>query len=398
MKIIKINKLDTVWYIFFICSFLLPPILGIAHYILTAFILLMTITRTHLRVIKEYSDCLVWFILFTVYISTSKIWAISSTNSQGVIIIALFETAIVFYCILDYVKNEKKLIQFAEIFANSMVVLAVSYYITSPINTWGTEAMGNWLYIWRNAAGYYFGFAAIMIVYIFFNKKREKQLMIKALFLVLAAIGTGSRKIFLLAAVAILVYILIQPGFQKRLKYIICATFLVGLTSVVLFKIPAIRDMYAERLILLLQGVDSSDSSTVVRTMLRGQAFELFLKNPIIGNGLEGFVIWLEGQTSFLNRWAMSATYSHCNYTELLANFGIVGFLLYYFFPFIQVLKGIKHRSNLITQLGIIIIVDCVILDIGTVSYYFKYCLYILLIGIVCIRFGIKSERSLNGR
>ena len=54
---------------------------------------------------------------------------------------------------------------------------------------------------------------------------------------------------------------------------------------------------------------------------------------------------------------------------ELLANFGIVGFLLYYFFPFIQVLKGIKHRSNLITQLGIIIIVDCVILDIGTVSY-----------------------------
>jgi len=325
-------------------------------------------------------------------------WANSSTNSQKDIIIALNETVIVFYCILEYVKNEQRLIRFAEIFANSMVVLAVSYYITSPINTWGTEAMGTWLYIWRNAAGYYFGFAAIMIAYIFFNKKREKQLMIKALLLIIAAIGTGSRKIFLLAAVAVLVYVVLQPGFQKRIKYIFCTAIFAGFTLVVLFKIPAIRDMYAERLIVLLQGVDSSDSSTVVRTLLRGQAFELFLNSPIIGNGLEGFRIWMGGQTSFLNRWAMNATYSHCNYTELLANFGFIGFLLYFYFPFIQILKGMKYKNNLLIQLGIIIIVGCIALDIGTVSYYFKYCLYILLIGIVCIKVGIKSENSLNGR
>lgn len=398
MKAIRINKMDAVWYIFFICSFLLPPVLGVAHYILTSFILVMTITRSGLRVRKEYSDCLIWFVLFTGYVSISKMWANSSTNSQKVIIIALFETIIVFYCILEYVKDGQRLIRFAEIFSNSMVVLAVSYYITSPINTWGTEAMGRWLDIWRNAAGYYFGFAAIMLVYIFFIKKREIQLMIKALFLMIAAIGTGSRKIFLLAAVAVLVYVVIQPGFQKRIKYIFCAAILAGFTLVAIFKIPAIRDMYAERLILLLQGVDSSDSSTVVRTMLRAQAFELFLNKPIIGNGLEGFMIWMGGQTSFLNRWAMSATYSHCNYTELLANFGLVGFLLYYFFPFVQVLKGMKFRNNPLIQLGIITIVDCIALDIGTVSYYYKYCLYILLIGIMCIKVGIKSERSLNGR
>lgn len=398
MKAIKINKMDAVWYVFFICSFLFPPVLGVTHYILTFFILLMTITRSELRVRKEYSDCLIWLVLFTAYVSISKMWAKSSTSSQEAIIIALFETVIVFYCILEYVKDEQRLIRFAEIFANSMVVLAISYYITSPINTWGTETMGTWLNIWRNAAGYYFGFAAIMIVYIFFNKKREKQLMIKALLLMVAAIGTGSRKIFLLAAVAVLVYVVLQPGFQKRIKYVFCAAILAALTLVVLFKIPAIRDMYAERLILLLQGVDSSDSSTVVRTMLRGQAFELFLNNPIIGNGLEGFRIWMGEQTSFLNRWAMSATYSHCNYTELLANFGIVGFLLYYFLSFRQVLKGMKYRSNPLIQLGIIIIVDCIVLDIGTVSYYYKYCLYILLIGIACIKVGIKSERSLYGR
>lgn len=398
MKTIKINKMNVVWYVFFICSFLLSPVLGVAHYILTSFILLMTITRSGLRVRKEYSGCLIWFVLFTAYVSISKMWANSSTDSQETIIVALFETVIVIYCILEYVKDEQRLIQFAEIFSNSMVVLAVSYYITSPINTWGTEAMGSWLNIWRNAAGYYFGFAALILVYIFFFKKREKQLMIKALFLIIAAIGTGSRKTFLLAAVAILVYVMIQPGFQKRIKYIFCAAILAGAILVALFKIPTIRNMYAERLILLFQGVDSSDSSTVVRTMLRGQAFELFLNNPIIGNGLEGFRIWMGGQTSFLNRWAMSATYSHCNYTELLANFGLVGFLLYYFFPFVQVLKGMKYRSNPLIQFGIITIVDYIALDIGTVSYYYKYCLYILLIGITCIKFGIKSEKSLNGR
>lgn len=201
MKIIKINKMDAIWYVFFICSFLLPPIFGVAHYILTAFILWMTITKIPFKVRREYRDCLIWFILFSVYVASSKIWAKSSTNNQKAIIIALFETTIVFYCVLRYVRDEQQLVRFAEIFANSMVVLAASYYITSPVNTWGTEAMGTWLNIWRNAAGYYFGFAAIMIIYIFFYKKREKQLIIKALFLMIAAIGTGSRKTFLLGAV-----------------------------------------------------------------------------------------------------------------------------------------------------------------------------------------------------
>ena len=107
MKAIRINKMDAVWYIFFICSFLLPPVLGVAHYILTSFILVMTITRSGLRVRKEYSDCLIWFVLFTGYVSISKMWANSSTNSQKVIIIALFETIIVFYCILEYVKDKE---------------------------------------------------------------------------------------------------------------------------------------------------------------------------------------------------------------------------------------------------------------------------------------------------
>jgi len=396
MKNIKIDKMDMAWYIFFICSFLFPPIFGMSHYILTAFIFIITIARTRFRVKKEYSDCLLWFLFFVIYVSVSKIWARATIDNQKAIIITLIESVIVLYCILEYAKDERRIIRFAEIFANSMVVLAVAYYITSPSNTWGTEAMGTWLGIWRNAAGYYFGFASIILVFIYFNIKRNVRIVFEIIFLVGAAIGTGSRKIFLLGAVTVFMYVLLKKGIQKKIKYIVGAAILVIIALIVLFKIPVIKEMYGKRLLLLFKGINSSDASTVVRIMLIRQAIELFRISPIIGNGLEAFKIWMGGQTTFLNRWAMQATYSHCNYTELLANFGIIGFILYYFFIFMYLLKGMRYKNNLLVKLGIIIVVDCIMLDIGTVSYYFKYCLYILFVGVICIKKGIKLEKSID--
>lgn len=396
MKSIKLSITDLEWYFFFCGSILLPPILGVAHYLLTAFILLMTMRKTKTTIKIEKLLLLLWIGIFASYVAISKMWAASSTDNQKSIIIALFEAVIVFYCILKYINDEERVHKFMLIFSNCMIVLALVYYFTSPISTWGTEGMGKWLNIWRNAAGYYFGFAAIMMAYIYFYVNKSKSFLWRALILIIASLGTGSRKVVLLYLVAVVIYCLMQPGFYKRLKYIVGGIILGGVVVFICFQIPVFREVYAERILLLFQGSESSDSSTVVRTLMLGYAFDLFLEKPIWGNGIEGFYIWMGNQTSFLDRWAMSATYSHCNYTELLANFGLVGFILYYCVPILQVIKGIKMRQSSLVQLGVVIIGTYIVLDVGTVSYYFKYCLYILLIGILCVKAGTKAKKGID--
>lgn len=393
MKQKKIIGIEGAWFLFFVCSFLMVPILGVIHYITTAFILFITILYRGFLFKRSNLRTLVWILLFCTYTSVSKIWAKEITSSQMTIVITLIEIIIVFYCILSYVEDTKTLFSFMKIFINAIVVMVVAFYATSPIRTWGTEGMGSWLYIWRNAAGYYFGFAALMAIFLYYMGVNSKKSLGKAMFLVVAAIGTGSRKVFLLLIIAIVVFLFLQPGFQKKLKYVLATAVILGLFVVIGYNIPVIRDLYMGRLFAVLQGAQSSDSSTVVRTLLRQQALELFLTKPVFGNGLEGFTIWLATQGSFLTRWAMHATYSHCNYTELLANFGIVGFFLFYFYPVKRAIGALQYRQNKMVQFGIIVITDFILLDIGTVSYYFKFCMYILLIGILCIKIGRKMEK-----
>ena len=339
---------------------------------------------------------MIWFSLFAGFIYVSTLLEIPNVVSQDNIIIAVAEAVIVLFCILQYVRNEKYLHRLIEIFANAMVVIAIAYYITSPLDTWGTERMGTWLSIWRNSAGYYFGFASLMVLDVYYYK-RNKVLLFQFLFLMTTSLGTGSRKIFLLYGTALIAFVILQPKLIKKAKWIVGAAIVIAVVVLLLFQIPAFRDMYLNRIHLLLQGEDSTDASTLVRLMLRDYAMNLFKGRPVFGWGLEGFYIWISGQGAFLRTWNMSPTYSHCNFTELLANFGVIGFSLYYLFPVLQMLQGIKFRSNPLVRFGLIIVITCLILDIGTVGYYYKFSLYILWIGLISIIYGVMNGKEVCG-
>ena len=363
---------------------------------MTAFLLLWTLSRGRLRIKREYVFCLVWFSIFAVYISVSKWWAVTSVASQNNIIVTIAEAVVILFCILQYVRNENYLHRLIEIFSNAMFVIAIAYYLTSPLDTWGTEGMGTWLGIWRNSAGYYFGFVSLMVLYVYHYKK-SRVLLFQFLFFLTASLGTGSRKVFLLYATALIAFVILQPKLTKKVKWIAGAAIVVAVVVFLLLQIPVFRDMYLNRILLLLQGEDSTDASTLVRLMLRDYAIDLFKERPIWGWGLEGFYIWMSGQGTFLRVWHMSPTYSHCNFTELLANFGVIGFGLYYLFPVLQVLQGLKFRSNPMVRFGLIVVLTCLVLDVGTVGYYYKFCLYILWIGLISIIYGVMKGKEVCG-
>ena len=65
--------------------------------------------------------------------------------------------------------------------------------------------------------------------------------------------------------------------------------------------------------------------------------------------------------------------YSHCNYVEILANYGIVGFLLYYV-PIIRLIYryvvNIKNRTDDLHIVFCIILLMVLMIDYGAVEYY----------------------------
>ena len=115
--------------------------------------------------------------------------------------------------------------------------------------------------------------------------------------------------------------------------------------------------------------------------------FITFLNHPILGIGLSnsGLITSL-----VINE----ATYLHCNYVELLACTGLIGFLFYYIIYIINLAKSIKIRNDSkMTEFVSIIIIVMLIADISCVTYYeIKTAMYLILIFILLDKKNWKED------
>jgi O-antigen ligase len=96
------------------------------------------------------------------------------------------------------------------------------------------------------------------------------------------------------------------------------------------------------------------------RFVMMGEGIALWRKSPILGHGA--------GQFAGLGSTGL---YSHCNYTEILANYGCIGFALYY--SLLAVLlarvvpRALRGRSD--QQVLLVLLVMILSLDFFFVAY-----------------------------
>ena len=383
----RISITDAAWFVALLMYYSLSNTFRLNHYAATLLIFSMTVLskNSKLNLGKKYRGIMIFFSLFSAWMILSFIWSSGFTEGQKTIIISLIEIIIMLVCMIDYIRDKDKLVQLILIFVYATFTFEIIYYLFSPVNTWGTTQMGIRLAVWRNAAGYYFSFAAIFALYVYYAIKKEKKLFIMGILLIIGAVGTGSRKVFVQLALAVLIFIILQKDLGKKIKFA-CGIILFFILAIGIgIQIPAIQELYAGRLLTVLGGINSTDASTVTRALMRRYALELFAQHPIIGAGLDQFRVWIGYNTNFLEDFAITATYSHCNYTELLANNGIIGFLLYYLFPVKKIWKRRKKIDQPIMKLGMITTVVFIILDYGTISYYMRFYAFIFFIGLIAL-------------
>jgi O-antigen ligase len=184
-------------------------------------------------------------------------------------------------------------------------------------------------------------------------------------FALVGSLPTGTRKIMFtvlgLAIMAVAQFIRYLTASRQRLLFFSAVALLVfcvaALAAAPLIDRLAQTQAYV-RIADLLEG--RLDYSARDRLTLLNEAVDIWLQNPIFGNGISS----VQALSSF-------HLYAHNNYIELLASFGIIGFVLFYAFDFAVIAKLLPRAwkgSELHRQLLIVMIV-VLIYDTSMVSY-----------------------------
>lgn len=222
-------------------------------------------------------------------------------------------------------------------------------------------------YVNPTTVAYFFGILAQFSIYDFI-KSKDQKVIISIIIQFLMIILSGSKKGLILVLIPILILIIDNSIKQPRnlVKYI----FFFVLSIFLIFNIPFLYNMIGYRVLDFFETIginfipnnsvySQSDTSTSLRINMIIEAFDLFKKHILFGNGWNAF--------SALTKYRY---YSHCNYVELLSSMGLFGFGLYYSIYYFLI-KKIKLINKMEHKLLIIsLIISLLVSDFSSITMY----------------------------
>jgi O-antigen ligase len=241
-----------------------------------------------------------------------------------------------------------------------------------------------------------FGMACLVSLMFAFDRiLDQKNKLIKAFFLVslpflfYMLFQSGSRKaiISIFLYIAVLAVFYLKANFKQRFWTAIFVTFFFIATALVavnyLEKSKWYDRMEAFGSVLKTTNVNrSEDGSLKGRFLFYRVGWNLFTMYPATGVGLGNFQVALPRYISGGSLVAASGTgtYAHSNYIEILADTGIIGFILYFsvyaalFLRLIRARKSVtdpRRKSLFVMLLSFLIIIAAS--DVATVSFDEKF-------------------------
>ena len=195
-----------------------------------------------------------------------------------------------------------------------------------------------------------------------------------------------SKKLFVLVFVMIVMAIMLLTGSKKTLVYIVINVFLVYASSkdknigrlalvllviagfYLIFGVEYFYELIGARIVDMLGQMGAHlknahySHSTESRMYMISEGFQIWLKKPILGGGW--FYFWSKTKSGY--------EYSHCNVTELLCSFGLVGTAVFYY-PHIAFLKKFRQMKRVypknVMQFALALIVMALLIDWMAVTF-----------------------------
>lgn len=318
-----------------------------------------------------------WYIILVLYALCS---ALLMTDNVFPTLYQMFVILILTFCYNVTISSKETLEITIVTYVVSAVVMGISIMYFNPIyligniggldgTRLGGEETGN-----ANIFTALMMFSGVFASWCTLYKKnivlRIFSLLSLLLILYLMALSGGRKTI--IALVACTLYFIWKKGGNSILKktiaiVAICLT--MYLILYLMMNVQWIYDVIGYRFDGLLGFLDGTGKSNVSSDELRKKMIEIGLQGwterPIFGHGLDSF--------KFLNQKITGRMfYSHNNYVEMLYDFGLVGFVLYYSFIYkiYKRLTSLPEDYKIYSILGVGIIIELLLFDIGGVSYY----------------------------
>lgn len=221
------------------------------------------------------------------------------------------------------------------IFANDITGVVVAENETR----FGGSLSGN-----VNSVAVYLGILSVFVCYHYAKTKNKITLSLLLLCFAFMLL-TGSKKAIIIIICDLFIYLKVSK--QKALAFLVFICTIVGGTILVM-QVPLLYNIIGHRvqdLFFQVFGIgtgsysSASDMSSSIRGDLMLEAITMYLKNPLFyltGGGWNAFA----ANSHYHNL----AYYSHCNYTEMLCTFGLLGTSIYYA-PFFTKLRQIRRLS-----------------------------------------------------
>lgn len=326
--------------------------------------------RRNSKVIIPYNT--VWYLAVTIYAGLSALWASYIVSDFIPELLRMFVILAITTSVAIYVDTSEDLERLMSLFVFSVLIITVLEFTSVPPSEWFNGEMGSHFSgINPNEISFWIACAEMISFYKFYLKKKKIYIVWAFIFLVFVLLSS-SRKAAAEALIAPLAIILLSTFkknyFLKVILMLVIISFIIYFVMTNEYVYHAVGRRFMSMREYFLTGTRRSDNSMYLRYYFIDVAKKLFYESPLLGKGMGNFAKNLEFLSGI-------DTYSHNNHWQILSEFGIVGFIIYYsfyVFCFVKLFRAVFIKKSRMCILYLSLIVIIFVFEIGMVTYNFK--------------------------
>lgn len=332
--------------------------------------LIITLNKLYLSAFK-FPLNVIWYFLFFVLAEISAIWAHSPENAVNRYLRLMVILIVILLGISQYVDTTSDAEILLKIFVFSVFLISSVQLIFTPSSEWASGYFGSVVGGHNtNTFGFVCSMSLIITFYFAYTKSKRSYYLLTVFFLV-CCIFSSSRKAVGISMIGAFLVILMAFRKKNHLLHLIISSFTLCFVVVLFFIDQTLYEIIGFRfeslLNLMVSGTTQSESSLLLRDYFIQFAKILFEEKPLFGHGFANFSVLLSTESNVNQNF-----YAHNNYWEILADLGVLGFIVYYWFYavifFKLVVRLFKEKNNTLLSLGLVLLISQLILEWGVVS------------------------------
>ncbi len=342
---------DIIWFIYLLIMFnfyniTIIQLLGQILVILYTVIDILSNKIITKDMLKVFRGIFCWMGLFTIWVWLSQKWAVYPVSAESNTVLAVFRITAMSFCLSYYVLKQNDYKNLLSMFVENVVIFGILALFSNKISVWGTTnftSFNNGYH--RNGVAYYALIANCFNDFLK-NKTNKNKRKFITYFLWFIIFICGSRGSLILLILYELFKILSAGNLKVKFKRIIILFICALIVFFSTYNIKYFRETYYDRMYQVFLGKNSNDDSVIGRSKYVEIGYNMFLKRPILGWGVDGFYNYLGNNIIKVSNSRLMPVYSHNNYIEILSCYGIVGFIIFYIM-YLKLLKiNFKYRKE----------------------------------------------------